>query len=96
MSTSRSSDTSTLPQASRGRKNHLELPSFEEIERIDQERSMATESLEISDTHVKCQGCGSLRPLLTDESKLIDSSGLSKVSIISIYFLYKKWVSLKI
>jgi len=36
----------------------LELPSLEEIEQMERQRSQAIESLEISNDFVKCQKCG--------------------------------------
>jgi hypothetical protein len=54
--------------------NHIELPSMEEVDAIEKQRSRATESLEISDGFCKCQGCGSLKPLLSDNAKLVRST----------------------
>jgi hypothetical protein len=35
--------------------DQIEVPSLEEIEEMDKQRSQAIESLEISGDHVKCQ-----------------------------------------
>ena len=37
---------------------------------IEQQQAKATESLEISDDHVRCQGCGSLKPLIPEDWRL--------------------------
>jgi hypothetical protein len=42
----------------------FELPSLEEIEQMDRQRSQAIESLEISDHSVKCQRCGIAVPMI--------------------------------
>ena len=66
-------------QTSRGEHNYVELPSMEQIVEIEKQQSNAKESLEISDDHVKCQGCGILQPIITDNTKLIDSNGSRRV-----------------
>jgi hypothetical protein len=53
----------TLAQMSRGR-NYVELPSMEEVDAMEKQQSRAIETLEISDGHVKCQACGTLKPTL--------------------------------
>jgi hypothetical protein len=57
-------------------RRYVELPSLEEIEEMDKQRSKAIESLEISDDggHVKCQGCGNLQPIIKDNTKLITTA----------------------
>jgi adenine-specific DNA methylase len=40
----------------------FELPSLEEIEELDKQRSQAIESLQIFDHSVKCQKCGMAVP----------------------------------
>jgi hypothetical protein len=47
----------------------FDLPSLQEIKAMDQQRSKDIDSLEISEDHVKCQGCGSLHPIITDNTK---------------------------
>jgi hypothetical protein len=42
----------------------FELPSLEEIEQMDRQRSHAIESLEIFDHSVKCQKCGIAVPIV--------------------------------
>jgi selenocysteine-specific translation elongation factor len=42
----------------------FELPSLEEIEEIDRQRSQAIESLQITDNSVKCQRCGIAVPIV--------------------------------
>jgi hypothetical protein len=42
----------------------FELPSLEEIEQMDRQRSQAIESLEITDHSVKCQRCGNAVPII--------------------------------
>ncbi|MFL6399641.1 MAG: hypothetical protein ACJ72J_08695 [Nitrososphaeraceae archaeon] len=42
----------------------FELPSLEEIEEMDSQRSQAIESLEIFDHSVRCQKCNIAVPLL--------------------------------
>jgi hypothetical protein len=42
----------------------FELPSLEEIEQMDRQRSHAIESLEIFDHSVKCQSCGIAVPIV--------------------------------
>ena len=42
----------------------FELPSLEEIEEMDRQRSQAIESLEICDHSVKCQKCGMAVPIV--------------------------------
>jgi hypothetical protein len=54
--------------------DHIELPSMEQIAEIEKQQSDAKESLEISDGHARCQGCGSLKPLLSDNTKLVRST----------------------
>jgi DNA-directed RNA polymerase subunit RPC12/RpoP len=55
----------------------FELPSLEDIEQMDSQRSQAIESLKISDDYVKCQKCGMavtlLRTLIKPRSNRIDS-----------------------
>ena len=41
-----------------------------EIEDTIEQQTKATESLEISDDHVRCQGCGSLKPLIPEDWRL--------------------------
>jgi hypothetical protein len=41
----------------------FELPSLEEIQEMDRQRSQAIESLEIFDHSVKCQRCGNAVPI---------------------------------
>jgi ribonuclease D len=43
--------------------NPVELPTLEQIEAMDQQRTKATESLEIVNDQVKCQNCNSLQPI---------------------------------
>ena len=40
---------------------------------------MAIETLEISDGHVKCQACGTLKPIIKDDTKLIDSDESKRI-----------------
>jgi hypothetical protein len=56
--------------------NFIPLPSMEEIEKMDQQRTKAIESLEISEDQkqVKCQGCGRLQPIINDDSRLTNSA----------------------
>jgi hypothetical protein len=42
----------------------FELPSLEEIEEMDRQRSRAIESLEIFDPPIKCQRCGMAVPIV--------------------------------
>ena len=42
----------------------FELPSLEEIEQMDRQRSQAIESLQITDNSVKCQKCGTAVPIV--------------------------------
>jgi hypothetical protein len=42
----------------------FELPSLEEIEEMDRQRSQAIESLQIIDNSVKCQKCGMAVPIV--------------------------------
>jgi hypothetical protein len=42
----------------------FELPSLQEIEEMDRQRSQAIESLQISDHSVKCQRCGNAVPIV--------------------------------
>jgi hypothetical protein len=42
----------------------FELPSLQEIEEMDRQRSYAIESWEISDHSVKCQKCGTAVPIV--------------------------------
>jgi hypothetical protein len=42
----------------------FELPSLQEIEEMDRQRSYAIESLETSDHSVKCQKCGTAVPIV--------------------------------
>jgi hypothetical protein len=42
----------------------FELPSLEEIEEMDRQKSQAIESLEIFDHSVKCQKCGIVVPIV--------------------------------
>jgi hypothetical protein len=42
----------------------FELPSLEEIEEVERQRSQAIKALEISNDSVKCQKCGIAVPLL--------------------------------
>jgi hypothetical protein len=49
--------------------DHFELPSLEEIQEMDSQRSQAIESLEISGNSVKCQKCGMAIPLLRTSTK---------------------------
>ncbi|HZA07232.1 MAG TPA: hypothetical protein VE619_05960 [Nitrososphaeraceae archaeon] len=44
----------------------FELPSLEEIEQMDSQKSQAIEALEISNYYVKCQKCGIAVPMLVD------------------------------
>jgi hypothetical protein len=68
----------TLAQMSRGR-NYVELPSMEEVDAMEKQQSKAIESLEISDGHVKCQECGTLKPIITDDTNLIDSDESKRI-----------------
>jgi hypothetical protein len=43
--------------------NPIELPSLEEIEQTERQRSQAIEALEISDGNVKCQRCQTSVPI---------------------------------
>ena len=36
----------------------IEIPSLEQIEQMEKQRSQAVEALQISDGFVKCQRCG--------------------------------------
>ena len=47
----------------------FELPSLEQIEEMNRQRSQAIEALEISDNSVKCQSCGMAVPLLRTSTK---------------------------
>jgi hypothetical protein len=42
----------------------FELPSLEEIEQMDRQRSQAIESLQITDNSVKCQRYGNAVPIV--------------------------------
>jgi hypothetical protein len=42
----------------------FELPSLQEIEEMDRQKSQAIESLEITDNAVKCQSCGIAVPMV--------------------------------
>jgi hypothetical protein len=42
----------------------FELPSLDEIEQMDRQRSQAIEALEISNSHVKCQRCHTFVPIV--------------------------------
>jgi hypothetical protein len=42
----------------------FELPSLEEIEEMDRQRSLAIDSLEIYGDSVKCQKCGMAVPIV--------------------------------
>lgn len=42
----------------------IELPSLEEIDKMDKQRQEAIESLETSNDHVKCQKCGVAIPIV--------------------------------
>jgi hypothetical protein len=42
----------------------FEIPSLEEIEQMDRQRSQAIESLEIYNGYVKCQRCGIAVPII--------------------------------
>ena len=47
----------------------MELPSIEEIEAMDRLRSSYIESLEFDSEqrHVKCQGCGTSKPVIPSD-----------------------------
>jgi hypothetical protein len=47
----------------------FELPSLEEIEQMEIQRSQAIESLQISDNSVKCQRCGNAMPIVDKLSR---------------------------
>jgi hypothetical protein len=47
----------------------FELPSLQEIEELERQRSQAIESLQISDSSVKCQKCGIAVPMLRAMTK---------------------------
>jgi hypothetical protein len=47
----------------------FELPSLEEIQEMDMQRSLAIEALEISNHSVKCQRCSIVVPLLRTLTK---------------------------
>jgi hypothetical protein len=49
--------------------DHFELPSLQEIEEMDRQKSQAIESLEIFDHSVKCQRCGMAVPIIGKLSK---------------------------
>lgn len=53
--------------------HRIELPPMEEVLDIERQQSKAIESLEVTDGHVKCQKCGALKPIIKDDSKLINS-----------------------
>ncbi|MFL6363787.1 MAG: hypothetical protein ACJ719_01080 [Nitrososphaeraceae archaeon] len=42
----------------------FELPSLQEIQEMDKQRSHAIESLQITDHSVKCQRCGNAVPIV--------------------------------
>jgi hypothetical protein len=44
----------------------FELPSLEEIEEMEKQRSQAIESLQIADHSVKCQKCGMTVPIVVE------------------------------
>ena len=44
--------------------------TLEEIDTIEQKQAKATELLEITDDHVRCQGCDSLKPLIPEDWRL--------------------------
>ena len=46
---------------------------------MERERSKAIESLEITDGYVKCQSCGTLKPIIKDDSKLTSSDESKKI-----------------
>jgi hypothetical protein len=48
----------------------IELPSLQEIEEMERQRSQAIESLEIIDSTVKCQRCGVAVPIVGKLTKL--------------------------
>jgi hypothetical protein len=72
--------------------NPRELPSLEEIERMDKKREAAINSLEISDGHVKCQKCGQVIPIIgkLQKSKTDRIASLEK-RIKRAEFYYKKY-----
>ena len=47
----------------------FELPSLEEIQEMDSQRSQAIQDLEISNDSVKCQQCGTAVPMLRTSTK---------------------------
>ena len=51
--------------------------TLEEIDTIEHQQARATQSLEIADNHVKCQGCGSLKPLIPDSWTLPKSGEIA-------------------
>jgi hypothetical protein len=66
----------------------VEIPSLEEIDEMERQRSQAIEALEISDGRVKCQKCGNAVPLLR-------TSINSKPSSVRIRFLKQHLRSLE-
>jgi peptide subunit release factor RF-3 len=62
-------------------RNFIEIPSLDQIEAMDKQRQKAIESLEISEDHLKCQGCGSLWPIVKDDNmkKLVASNRSGRI-----------------
>jgi DNA repair exonuclease SbcCD ATPase subunit len=57
----------------------FELPSLEEIEEMDRQKSQAKESLEIFDHSVKCQRCGIAVPIV---GKLTKSTKSNRIAVL--------------
>jgi hypothetical protein len=47
----------------------VEIPSLEEVEKMERQRSQAIEALEISDNMVKCQRCRNAIPIVGKTSR---------------------------
>jgi peptide subunit release factor RF-3 len=54
---------------------------MDQIAEMDKQRQKAIELLDISEDHVKCQGCGSLWPIVKDDStkKLVASNRSGRI-----------------
>jgi hypothetical protein len=62
--------------------NPIELPSLDEIAEMEQARTKAIESLEMSSdgSLVKCQKCGSLYPVIKKEDALTSSNYSGRIT----------------
>jgi hypothetical protein len=69
--------------------NPLPLPSLEEIEKMERQRSQAIESLEISGNSVKCQKCGVAVPIVGKLTMNTSSSGNARIVTLQ---LRLKWL----